>query len=135
MVNNGLKSPDVTVDNGHRRARMAFRLQTERIFATKAALTKRAGRSEVVLAQAILGLLRWVGGTSCRGELRNRAGLRFVWPLDGIGSSPHSPRQKFEDSFIGRGLSYAGTTYILLGIRGRAGPDRRRRLAGSPIRH
>jgi hypothetical protein len=40
---------------------MALLPQSERIFATKAALTspsqRRAGRSEVVLAQAILGLL------------------------------------------------------------------------------
>ncbi|MDO9559989.1 MAG: hypothetical protein Q7J60_00040, partial [Bradyrhizobium sp.] len=60
-----------------------FRRQIERIFATKAALTNRVGRSEVVLAQVILGLLGLLGGTSCREELRNKAGLRFVWPTDG----------------------------------------------------
>jgi len=57
MVNNGLKSADETVDNGQGPARMRSGQRNERIFATKAALTSRPGRSEVVLAQVILGLL------------------------------------------------------------------------------
>jgi hypothetical protein len=49
------------VDKFLRSAGMAASPQSERIFAMKAALTspsrRRAGHSEVVLAQAILGLL------------------------------------------------------------------------------
>jgi len=41
MVNNGLKSPDVAVDNRPWPAGMAHPQQSERIFATKAALTQR----------------------------------------------------------------------------------------------
>jgi hypothetical protein len=57
MVNGRLKSAICAVDNGWRRSRR----RNERIFATKPALTSKGqrapGRSEVVLDQAILGLL------------------------------------------------------------------------------
>jgi hypothetical protein len=57
MVNGRLKSAISAVDNTLAREQR----QNERIFATKPALTSKgqcgAGRSEVVLDQAILGLL------------------------------------------------------------------------------
>jgi hypothetical protein len=57
MVNGWLKLPSAAADIGQCRCQR----QNERIFATKTALTSSSrrglGRSEVVLAQAILGLL------------------------------------------------------------------------------
>jgi hypothetical protein len=80
MVNNGLKSPDVTGTNrpwpGADGASAAMRAHFRHESCVNPKRWMGFGRSEVVLAQAILGLLRCVGGASCRGELRNRADLQ-----------------------------------------------------------
>jgi hypothetical protein len=68
MVNNGLKSADVTVDNRPPPGADGIPAANRAHFCHESCVNPTdsmpLGRSEVVLAQAILGLLRSVGGTS-----------------------------------------------------------------------
>jgi hypothetical protein len=88
MVNGWLRSGNLAVEIGRWR-------RSERIFATKAALTSPrqggAGRSEVVLDQAILGLLiKWAVAHALGnfGELRNKADLGRDSPQGSIAFRP-----------------------------------------------
>ena len=112
MVNSGLRAALPGIAGCARREMRPA--SVERIFATKAALTSRTTRSgdaEVVLAQPIHGLLRGGGGSFCRGELRNKAALRFFRRLSDFRSAFDGNRE-LEESLIGRGPSMQALTFF-----------------------
>src|SRR3954451_7628115 len=111
---------------------MPTRASTPLARASPALTTARQWRApppEVVLAEAIHGLLR-IGGRFRRGESRLRQNLRFV---HGLLYRQRDDSERGASALAGDNHA-VDTFHVLLCLPGRAGADRIDRLAGPPIR-